>query len=56
MVWINHPTGTSPELPFGGVKRSGFGRELSHYGIGEFANFKLIRNVPLDSEISGAGG
>ncbi|WKG13065.1 NAD-dependent succinate-semialdehyde dehydrogenase [Nocardia sp. PE-7] len=56
MVWINHPTGTVPELPFGGVKRSGFGRELSHYGIGEFANHKLIRTVPAESKIAGAGG
>lgn len=56
MVWINHPTGTAPELPFGGVKRSGFGRELSHYGMGEFANHKLIRTVPTNSEIAGAGG
>ncbi|WP_084479222.1 NAD-dependent succinate-semialdehyde dehydrogenase [Nocardia jejuensis] len=56
MVWINHPTGTAPELPFGGVKRSGFGRELSHFGMGEFANHKLIRTVPKESKIAGAGG
>ncbi|MBY4127590.1 NAD-dependent succinate-semialdehyde dehydrogenase [Rhodococcus fascians] len=56
MVWINHPTATAPELPFGGVKNSGYGRELSHYGIGEFANHKLVRVVPMDSEITGAGG
>lgn len=56
MVWINNPTGTSPELPFGGVKRSGYGRELSHYGIGEFANHKLIRTVPVESKVFGPGG
>ncbi|MEV0759032.1 NAD-dependent succinate-semialdehyde dehydrogenase [Nocardia sp. NPDC050435] len=56
MVWINHPTGTAPELPFGGVERSGYGRELSHYGLGEFANHKLIRTVPEKSPIAGAGG
>lgn len=56
MVWINHPTATAPELPFGGVKNSGYGRELSHYGISEFANHKLVRTIPRDSKISGAGG
>lgn len=45
MVWINQPTGTRPDLPFGGVKNSGFGRELSHLGIFEFVNRKLIRSV-----------
>jgi succinate-semialdehyde dehydrogenase/glutarate-semialdehyde dehydrogenase len=43
MVWVNHPTLSSPELPFGGVKNSGFGRELSHLGITEFVNKKLVR-------------
>ncbi|PPJ04312.1 succinate-semialdehyde dehydrogenase [Nocardia nova] len=43
MVWINGTSKSAPDLPFGGIKRSGVGRELAHYGIGEFANKKLIR-------------
>jgi succinate-semialdehyde dehydrogenase/glutarate-semialdehyde dehydrogenase len=43
MVFINSAGLTSPELPFGGIKNSGFGRELSELGVGEFLNKKLIR-------------
>ena len=46
MVWVNQPAGSSPELPFGGVKRSGYGRELSELGMFEFANRKLTRVLP----------
>ena len=46
MVWINQPTGSSPELPFGGIKRSGYGRELSELAMFEFANRRLLRTVP----------
>ncbi|MGW0025792.1 NAD-dependent succinate-semialdehyde dehydrogenase [Rhodococcus sp. NPDC003383] len=44
MVWINSTSKSSPDLPFGGVKRSGFGRELARFGFAEFANKKLVRN------------
>jgi len=48
MVFINHPTWTQADLPFGGTKRSGFGRELSELGIQEFVNKKLIRVSKLN--------
>jgi len=43
MVFVNIVGADSMELPFGGVKRSGFGRELGRFGIDEFVNKKLIR-------------
>ena len=43
MVYVNIVGADSPELPFGGFKRSGFGRELGRYGADEFVNKKLIR-------------
>jgi succinate-semialdehyde dehydrogenase / glutarate-semialdehyde dehydrogenase len=49
MVFVNHPTWTAPELPFGGIKNSGYGRELSGFGIQEFVNKKLICVVPIDA-------
>lgn len=42
MVWINTPEGGGAELPFGGTKRSGLGRELGPAGIDEFVNKKLM--------------
>jgi succinate-semialdehyde dehydrogenase/glutarate-semialdehyde dehydrogenase len=43
MVYVNVVAAGGPELPFGGIKRSGFGRELGRLGAEEFVNKKLIR-------------
>ncbi len=49
MVFVNHPTWTSAELPFGGIKNSGYGRELSGLGIHEFVNKKLVCVKSIDA-------
>lgn len=49
MVFVNHPTMANADLPFGGVRRSGYGRELLGLGLKEFVNHKLIDVVDIDA-------
>jgi succinate-semialdehyde dehydrogenase / glutarate-semialdehyde dehydrogenase len=52
MVYINRMVESTPEVPFGGAKHSGYGRELSHFGIREFTN---IKTVWIDESAENAG-
>jgi len=45
MVFLNYPFISAPDPPFGGIKRSGYGKELSSLGIQEFVNKKLICTI-----------
>jgi succinate-semialdehyde dehydrogenase/glutarate-semialdehyde dehydrogenase len=51
MMFINNIDWSDAELPFGGIKYSGYGRELGNMGIQEFVNKKLVRTAHLDAPV-----
>jgi len=51
MMFINNIDWSDAELPFGGIKASGYGRELGNMGIQEFVNKKLVRTAHLDAPV-----
>lgn len=54
LVWVNTPLDGAPQLPFGGMKASGFGRELGNAGFEDFTEIKsvLLATAPFESAFS----
>jgi succinate-semialdehyde dehydrogenase/glutarate-semialdehyde dehydrogenase len=55
MVFVNHPTMVKADIPFGGVKVSGYGNELTELGIREFVTNKVVGVVDIDALLTAAG-
>ncbi|GBQ91349.1 hypothetical protein AA23498_1159 [Acetobacter nitrogenifigens DSM 23921 = NBRC 105050] len=53
VAFVNRPTWTAPELPFGGIKNSGYGHELSELGFEEFVIRKLTAVSPVCAPLPG---
>ena len=51
MMFVNNIDWTDAELPFGGIKHSGYGRELGGMGIQEFVNKKLVRSGAIAAPV-----
>ncbi|SMF13664.1 NAD-dependent succinate-semialdehyde dehydrogenase [Desulfovibrio gilichinskyi] len=50
MVFVNHPTVVKADIPFGGIRNSGYGRELLDLGIKEFVNHKVVGVTDIDGD------
>jgi succinate-semialdehyde dehydrogenase/glutarate-semialdehyde dehydrogenase len=51
MMFVNNLDWSDADLPFGGIKYSGYGRELGNLGIQEFVNKKLVRTGQFDAPV-----